>query len=90
MGCVSRGGDRKEGVGDEDGPDYTPYRAASLSWMMGGNEVTWRCHPFTSWFRNPVKSCWNMALSSGEGLFHRTMALQNHIRLYRHGDRISP
>ena len=62
-------------------PDYTPYRVASRSWMTGGNVATCAAQPTASCCLKPVRSCWNMLLSSGEGWFHRTIALQNHSRL---------
>lgn len=60
---------------------YTPYRTCSFSCMTGGNEDTCAAHPAASCCLKPFSSCWNMWFSSCEGLFHLTIALQNHSKL---------
>lgn len=60
---------------------YTPYRTCSFSCMTGGNDDTCAAHPAASCCLKPFNNCWNMWFSSCEGLFHLTIALQNHNKL---------
>lgn len=60
---------------------HTPYLNCSLSWMAGGKLPTCTAHPCASCCLKPTSSYWNMEFSSADGLFHLTIALQNHNRL---------
>jgi hypothetical protein len=49
--------------------------------MTGGKLVTWVAHPAGSEALKPLSNVWNMLFSSALGVFHRTIALQNHNKL---------
>ena len=51
--------------------------------MTGGKLATCAPQPAASCCLKPCSNWWNIELSSCEGLFHFTIALQNHKRLYR-------
>jgi hypothetical protein len=49
--------------------------------MTGGKLATCAAHSVSLDCLNPWSNVWNMLFNSGEGWFHRTMALQNQRRL---------